>query len=234
MANTPLLSPEDRALYTQETHFFNFSHPDLAAFVKEHMPKEGASEQEIVEALYTAVRDHWRYNAYLIHLSEEEWRAGSMMQKKDAHCLDKAAILISCLRAAGIPARLRLAKVKNHIAVERLVEFLGNDVLVPHGYVEAWLDGKWLELTPAFNKELCQVLKVPVMEFDPVNGTKFQAYNLENDQFMEYLEEYGHYDELPIDFILKVFYETYPNVRPFVDQYKGQNKTLNVLELVKG
>lgn len=233
MANTQLLSKEDRALYTRETTFFNYSHPELAGFVSRHMPEEGASEREIIEALYTAVRDQWRYNAYIIHLGVEEWKAGSMMEKKEAHCLDKSVILISCLRAAGIPARLRLAKVKNHIAVEKLIEFLGNDVLVPHGYVEAWMEGKWLELTPAFNKELCQFLKVPVMEFDPVNGTKFQAYNLENDQFMEYLEEYGHFDELPIDFILDVFYETYPKVRLFLDQYKGKNKTLNVLDLVK-
>ena len=65
-----------------------------------------------------------------------------------------------------------------------------------------------------------------------MNGTKFQAYNLENDQFMEYLEEYGHFDELPIEFILKVFYETYPKIRPFLDQLKENDGSLDVIDLV--
>jgi hypothetical protein len=47
------------------------------------------------------------------------------------------------LRAQKIPARLGLAKVKNHIAVDQIVEKFGSDVLVPHGYIEIYLDNKW-------------------------------------------------------------------------------------------
>ena len=75
------------------------------------------------------------------------------MQKEDGHCIDKAVLLIALARAADIPARLCLAKVRNHIATGKLEEKIGTNILVPHGYVELWLEGQWVKVTPAFNKE---------------------------------------------------------------------------------
>ena len=68
-------------------------------------------------------------------LLDEKYRASIIAQRNTGNCVDKSIILIASLRALGIPARLHLGKVKNHIAVERLIEKLGSNELTPHGMV---------------------------------------------------------------------------------------------------
>ncbi len=122
------------------------------------------------------------------------------------------------MRALEIPARIRLAKVTNHIAVERLTARFGTNVLTPHGMVEVYLDGKWVKATPAFNKELCVLCKVAPLEFDGKTDAMFQEYNADGQQFMEYLEDYGSFEDVPVDFMMKNLMEHYPGV---FDQNNG-------------
>ncbi|WP_459211749.1 transglutaminase-like domain-containing protein [Aquimarina rhabdastrellae] len=199
--------------YLKETFFFNYSHPIVKEFILQHLTGEERNAVEQTQKLYIAVRDHWRYNPYHFTTQKEDWQVHALMQRPDGHCLDKGIILISCLRAIGIPARLCLAKVKNHLGVEKLLAYLGSDVIVPHGYIEVFLNDSWIILTPAFNKELCEIMKVDVMDFDGKNGTVFQAYNSNGNQFMEYLEDYGHFDDLPLEKITQLVYDHYPVLR---------------------
>ena len=106
----------------------------------------------------------------------------------------------------------RFAKVKNHIATERLEQFLQTNELVPHGIVELYLNEKWVKCTPAFNKSLCDKLGVDVLEFDGENDSIFQEYDRKGAVFMEYLEDYGHYDDVPIGFIEKIMRQYYPHI----------------------
>ena len=142
--------------YLKETSTLDFS--DKA--VQDHLPQFEHIVDPIDKtiAIYKYVRDHWRYNPYHLNFNDYAYKASYIIQKKDGHCLDKAIILIALLRANGIPARLHLAKVKNHIAVERLEEKFGISELTPHGMVNVYLNDQWLKLSPAFNKELCCLL----------------------------------------------------------------------------
>jgi transglutaminase-like putative cysteine protease len=122
-------------------------------------------------------------------------------------------ILIAILRAAHIPARLGLAKVKNHIAVDQIVEKFGSDVLVPHGYIEMYLDSKWIKATPAFNKELCELLNVHPLEFDGETDSVFQEFDKNgNQEFMQYLQDYGTFNEVPLPFMFQLMKEHYPKI----------------------
>jgi hypothetical protein len=111
----------------------------------------------------------------------------------------------------GIPARLRLAKVANHIAVESLIAKIGSNHLAPHGIVEVWVDDRWVKASNAFNTSLCEKYQVEVLEFDGTQDAILQAFNQENDQFMEYLEDYGAFADVPLDFIIHTFRKNYPN-----------------------
>ena len=73
--------------------------------------------------------------------------------------MPKAALLAACARAAGIPARVGYADVKNHLTTPELTAKMGTDLFVFHGYTELLLDGKWVKATPAFN--LVAVHQVP-------------------------------------------------------------------------
>ena len=117
--------------------------------------------------------------------------------------MEKSIILIACLRALGIPARLHLEKVKNHIAVERLTEKFGSNELTPHGMVNVYLDKKWLKMSPAFNKSLCVKLNVEPLDFDGENNSFLQQYNSEGSRFMEYVDDYGYFDDVPLEFMIK-------------------------------
>ena len=118
--------------YTAASTLLDYNHERVQEFIHQHTHTD-MTDQEKAITLYMAVRDGWRYTASQIFLTQEAWICSKIMQRAEGHCLDKAILLVACLRGAGIPARLHLAKVKNHIAAERMIEQLGTDELTPHG-----------------------------------------------------------------------------------------------------
>lgn len=206
--------------YLQPTFFLDFEDEAIQAIV-EPLKSGAYSEREKAVACYLKVRDGWRYNAYKISWAREKWSASAVSKRKEAHCIDKSVLLIACLRALGIPARIHLAKVKNHIAVEKLIEKLGTNELSPHGMVNIYLDGKWRKASPAFNASLCERCKVAPLDFDGINDSLFQEYNQDGQQFMEYLEDYGHFEDVPYEFIINNFKEHYPEFSHLLER-QGQ------------
>jgi transglutaminase-like putative cysteine protease len=195
--------------YVQSTFYFDYESPEIQELIAGF--KE-LSQQEIIMQLYIHVRDHWRYNPYKIGLTAEHFKASTIFHKKQAHCIDKSILYIAGLRALGIPARLRLAKVSNHIAVERLEEKLGSNELAPHGLVEVLNGGNWIKCSPVFNKELCEMYNVAPLDFDGIHHAFMQEYNRDNAKFMEYLEDYGSFEDVPLDFIKETFKNHYPTL----------------------
>ena len=194
--------------YLQPTYYFDFEHELIQDLVREFQSEE-LSEKEKAVGLYVKVRDGWSYDPYTIHLSPEKMRASFIATRSRGHCIEKSVVLIAGLRALDIPARLHLGKVRNHIAVEKLIEKIGSDELTPHGMVNVFLNGEWLKLSPAFNKELCEKFNVEPLEFDGENNSFLQQYNSSGSRFMEYLEDYGHFEDLPVDFIKQNLKEHY-------------------------
>jgi transglutaminase-like putative cysteine protease len=125
----------------------------------------------------------------------------------------KATLLCSLARAAGIPARIGFATVKNHLATRQLIEHLGSDLFVCHGYTDLYLAGQWVKATPAFNSELCKHFGVPPLEFNGTADSIMQAYNSRQMPFMEYLEYTGTFSDVPVDIILREWKKTYGEAR---------------------
>lgn len=203
--------------YLEETFYLDYHSPEIKELVKE-FDSADLSEKEKAIGLYLKVRDGWRYNPYYLSFKKESYKSSIIANKKDGHCLEKSILYISGLRALKIPARIHLAKVKNHIGVERLVEKIGTNELSPHGMVDVFLEGKWLKASPAFNKELCEKLNVAVLDFDGENDSMFQEFSSDGIQFMDYLEDYGSFDDVPTDFIFKNLKENYPLI---TEKYNG-------------
>ena len=115
--------------------------------------------------LYYAVRDAIWYNPYLPFFRPKHYRASNVLKRGQAFCVGKASLLCALGRVCGIPSRVGFATVRNHLATKQLLEFLGTDLFVYHGFVEFYLAGKWVKATPAFNIELCRKHKVIPLEF---------------------------------------------------------------------
>ena len=161
--------------------------------------------------LYRAVRDDIRYDPYTpFHLSEY-YRASNVLERGSGFCICKASLLCAVARACGLPSRVGFATVCNHLDVDRLVESLGSNLFVYHGYTEFYLNGKWLKSTPTFNKSLCEKYNVTPLEFNGYEDSIFQEYDSEKNLFMEYVDYHGTYSDIPVDKILSAFRKEYGN-----------------------
>ena len=159
--------------------------------------------------LYYAVRDGIWYDPYLPFYRPEHYRASNVLKRGRAFCIGKAGLLCALGRACGIPSRVGFADVHNHLATKQLIDFLGSDIFSYHGFMEFYLDGKWVKATPAFNKELCRKAKVAPLEFNGREDSIFQPYNEEKKLFMEYITFHGTYADIPVDQIVDGWKETY-------------------------
>ena len=197
--------------FLSPTYFFDYESDEIQDLVSE-FKNTTLSEKEISIALYNKVRDAWRYDPYSLSFNKEKYRASEIAKRPKGHCIDKSIILIAGLRALGIPARIHLAKVKNHIGVERLIEKFGSNELTPHGMVDAFINNRWLKLSPTFNASLCEMLNVAPLDFDGENDAVLQEFSSDGTQFMEYLEDYGHFEDVPMEFMERNAREHYPNI----------------------
>jgi transglutaminase-like putative cysteine protease len=197
--------------YLSPTYFFDYETMEIQNLVAD-FTQDSITEQEKAIQLYLKVRDSWRYNPYTLSFTKENYRASEIAKRTKGHCIDKSIILIACLRAVGIPARIHLAKVINHIGVERLTEKFGSNELTPHGMVDAYINNKWLKLSPTFNTSLCVMLNVAPLDFDGEKDAVLQEFNKEGNLFMEYLEDYGHFEDVPVEFMVKNAREHYPHI----------------------
>ncbi len=197
--------------YTAPTYYFDYESDEIQEMIQEFQ-KDEVSPKEKAKGLYLKVRDGYRYDPYFLSFSKEHYKASYLAKQVKGHCIDKSVILIAGLRALGIPARIHLAKVKNHIGVERLTEKFGTNELTPHGMVDVFLEGKWIKITPAFNKALCELCGVEPLAFDGENDSVFQEFTEKGAAFMEYLEDYGHFEDVPLEFMEANARAHYPHI----------------------
>jgi len=139
------------------------------------------------------------------------FRGSWSLEESVGWCVSKAALLAGAARAAGIPARLGLADVRNHLTSRRLRERMGTDVFTYHGYVELFIDGKWVKATPAFDRKLCERAGVLALEFDGLTDSLFQPFDVDGRRHMEYLRDHGTFADVPVERILADWKVTYPH-----------------------
>lgn len=188
--------------YLKATPFFDYDHPAVAAWLQEQLAGVPDDPVEQMKVLYLAVRDGIQYNPYVFRAEPRTLSAGYALQSGESYCIPKAILLGAAARALGIPSRLGLADVRNHLSSPKLIEWLQSDVFRMHGFIELYLNGRWVKATPAFNQQLCQMMKVDPLEFDGVNDSVFQEFTEDGHAHMEYINDHGVFDDVPYDFIL--------------------------------
>ncbi len=171
------------------------------------------NERQRAVKLYYAVRDGFRYDPYKLDLSVDGLKASRTLSDGFGWCVTKANLLAAACRAMGIPARIGLADVRNHLSTARLREVMGTDMFYGHGYTAIHIEGQWLKATPAFNKELCDKLHLHTLEFDGRTDSIYHPFDLAGQRHMEYVHFRGEFDDTPRDEILQIFAEHYPNMK---------------------
>ena len=199
-------------IYLTPTQIIDSDHPTIREYA---MRTVGSSLDPIDRAikLFRAVRDDIRYDPYSPFYLPEHYQASWVFQRGRSFCVPKASLLCALGRACGIPSRVGFATVRNHLATQQLLDFMGSDLFVYHGFVEFYLERKWVKATPAFNRELCWRHGVDPLEFNGREDALFQPFNKRNEKFMDYLEYTGTYADIPVSAIVEGWETAYGKER---------------------
>lgn len=195
----------------QSGEYVDSGTPEIIAFARLAC---GDAADDITRAvrLYYAVRDGIVYTPYCDFRSRETFRASACLSRGAGFCVAKAALLAAAARAAGIPARVGFADVRNHLTTPKLRRLMGTDTFYYHGYTELYLAGKWVKATPAFDRRLCEKFGVRPLEFDGREDSLFHPYDVGGRRHMEYIRDRGPAADVPVDEILEVFSRHYPKL----------------------
>ena len=192
------------------TDLIDSDHPSVRAFAHEHAL--GTTDRERAVALFMAVRDGFPYDPYRIELTVQGLCASSVLQKGHGWCVTKAALLTAACRAAGIPARVGYADVRNHLSTERLRQTMQTNLFIWHGYSDIWLDDRWVKATPAFNIGLCERFGLLPLDFDGHADSIYHPFDQAGQRHMEYVRQRGAFDDVPLQQIMVDFAATYPGL----------------------
>ena len=190
------------------TWFIDSEHPDVVDFAQRAVGDRTDPTDRAV-ALFQAVRDGFRYDPYSSDKSPESFRASTVARSTSNWCIPKSVLLVAAARGQGIPARLGFADVRNHLSSEKLTEQMGTDLFIWHGYAELLLGDRWFKVSSAFNIELCRRFGVKVLDFDGTDDALFHPYDEAGNRHMEYVNQRGTFDDLPLDRIKADFAELY-------------------------
>lgn len=203
----------DQDQYLQSGEFIDCDHESVKAFSQKAL--EGARDKRELDKavhIYKYIRDYFRYDPTKMP-SRSGFKASYIIKKDYGNCIEKAIVMAAICRIAKIPSRLGFANVKNHLATENIEKILKTNLLVFHGYVEVYLEKNWVKATPAFNQSLCQKLGVLPLEFNGKEDSIFQEFSANGQAFMEYVDEYGHFSDLPYEKMFEEWNLHYPHLK---------------------
>lgn len=206
-----MMTDASLAEYLRPTRFLDFDHPGVQALVAETADPEAPPRERAV-ALYYRIRDGVRYDPYACRPDPVTVTASGVLAAGRGYCVGKAVLLAAACRAAGVPARLGFADVRNHLTSPRLRELMETDVFHYHGFTEVLLDGEWLKATPALNLGLCRKAGVRPLEWDGRSDSVFHEFDSAGRQHMEYLATHEPAADLPLERLFGAYRYFYPTL----------------------
>lgn len=199
--------------YLAATRFVDHEAPEIRAFNARALAHTDTSDaRQTTIALFNAVRDQLRYDPYRFLPDAETFTASHIVQQPSGFCVPKAVLLAACLRAAGIPAALGFADVKNHLNSPKLAALMQTDTFIYHGYVQVWLGEQTFKITPAFDSAMCERFGVKPLVFDGTADALFHEFDQQSRRHMEYVHDRGLFEDLPFEDMMRDFRALYPKL----------------------
>jgi transglutaminase-like putative cysteine protease len=194
--------------YLKPTAKIDSDHPSIKEKAQ-NLIRGKCEAADKAKSLFYWVRDEIKYNPFLTLEFSEDFRASRTLEKKQGFCIEKAAVLAAFARAVGIPARLHFADIRNHLVSDKLLKVMGTNLFSYHGYTELYIDGKWIKATPVFDLKMCHKNRIIPVEFDGKNDAILHSHNMDGKLNIEYVEDRGYREDVPVDEILAAWGEIY-------------------------
>ena len=199
----------------EPTYFIDSDNPAVIDRARSIVSLEDGDVDRAVKLFY-AVRDGFPYNPYRMTFDRDKYRASFILAQGDGFCVQKAVLLAALSRAAGVHCRLGFADVRNHLVTRRLKELMKTDVFVFHGYNEFYLGGRWIKATAAFNLSLCEKFGIHPLDFNGRDDSVLHPFDRQGNRHMEYLRDYGPFDDLPFDMMIGEYKKHYPHLATLI------------------
>lgn len=198
--------------------FIDHTSDEVRDFVRRTVSTADSPTAQAV-ALYYAVRDKIRYEVYGADLSREGLRASQVLQGRSGMCIHKSIVYAAALRSIGVPSRLVLTDVRNHLASPRLRELVGGDVFRFHCLTSVYNGQTWVRATPVFNKTLCRLYGITPLDFDGTADSLYHPFDSHGREHMEFLHEHGEFDDLPYDLVIEGLRTAHPRLFAGADRF---------------
>src|SRR5262249_24298797 len=195
--------------YLSSARFIDSDAPDVVAFARTASAGSN-SDLDKVQRLYGAVRDGIAYDPYVNFSDPTNIRASGVLAARRGFCIGKAALLAACCRAAGIPARVGYADVRNHMTSPKLYARIKTDVFIWHSYAELFVSGRWVKATPASADPRSARFGSAPLAFAGQAHSLFQPFDRAGRRHMEYLKHRGAFADVLFETMLADFRATYP------------------------
>lgn len=195
------------------TFFIDADHP-LVRATANRVAGDAADMRDVAVGLFNFVRDEISYNPFMPLLDRAGYPASATLARGYGYCVQKAIVLAALARAVGIGARLGFADLRNHRVPGDLLELMGTNLFVFHGFAELHLGDRWLKATPAFDKAMCEKHGFRLVAFDARADAVFHATDLQGRPHVDYVRDRGTHNDLPVEEMLRTFRETYIDGNP--------------------
>lgn len=194
------------AVYLAPAEYIDSGHPLVTARVSE-LCATARARRDGARAVFYFVRDLQYEGGDFEDLGI--YRASSVLAAGHGYCVGKAALCTALARAAGIPARIGFADVRNHLASPRLLAAMGTDIFAWHGYSQLFVGGRWVSVSPTFDPGACRRAGVAPLDFNGEHDAVLQSFD-GTGATMRYLKRHGIFHDVPAQFLAAEMLRLYP------------------------
>ena len=159
------------------------------------------SLQEKMGRWYRFVRDAIRYESSMSDVSALANSASRTLENQKGHGIQKSILFATGLRALGVPSRLGLARVQNHLSMQDNQD-PGSANFTPHGYAAYWDGERWIKCTPVFGQRLCRRMGAMPLPWTPESHSVEQPLDEKGNLRLQIVQDFGLFSEWPTALIL--------------------------------
>ncbi len=190
--------PADPAACLGPTDVMDVDHPAIRAAVAELTAGLVAPEDR-TRALFNFVRDQIVYNFGPALNSRADWLASATLARGNGFCQQKATLLATLLRAAGVPSQLAFQDIKDYKLLDsRFAPMVPDGIIRYHGLTAVYLNGRWLRIDPTLDAGLSQRRGYRLVEFRPGADALLPETDLQGLPHFDILAEIGPFPNLPV------------------------------------
>ena len=182
--------------YLKPTFTIESNHKLIRGKTKE-LTKEHVANVSKAKSLFYFVRDQIKYTIFVQIRREADYKATATLQKGEGYCVQKAVLMTALARASGIPARLGFADIIDHMLPQEYINIQGTNVTVYHGFVELYLNGRWIMVDTAYDLNACKKYRIIPVEFDGEHDAKIRPTDMDGNLHTEYVKFHGSFQDLP-------------------------------------